>query len=337
MGKLGTRLSTAPLPRSVSAAWGRFWFLPESTAPIELFRIAFGALTVLWTLSLAPTLMAFYGPGAAVPETPALESGAWTLFSLIHSPSVIWVVWFATLLAAVGVLVGYRTRLAAAIVFVAMLSFERQAPNVFNTGDFLLRMLALYLALSPAGTAVSADRWFSGAAPIWSFPRRAPWALRLMQIQLSALYLSAVWEKVQGQLWREGSAVSYALRIGDFERLPTPSWLSDSIVLSELMTFGTLTTELAIAILVWNRTARPWVLGLGVLMHLGIAITLDIGFFSVAVLTMYLAFVPPERAEALLTGGRDRVRARRQRRVIRRRRSDGPQRETGDGQASLSN
>jgi hypothetical protein len=67
-------------------------------------------------------------------------------------------------------------------------------------------------------------------------------------------------------------------------------------VLSELLTFGTLALEASLGILVWNRVARPWVLTLGILMHLGIDFSILVGFFSYAMIVSYIAFVPAETA-----------------------------------------
>ena len=111
--------------------------------------------------------------------------------------------------------------------------------------------------------------------------------------------------------WRDGTAVSYAVRIGEVSRVPVPSFVTDSLLLTQLATYGTLAVELAVGILVWNRAARPWVLALGVLLHLSIELTLAVGFFSLAIVTLYLAFLPPERAEQVLLWVRDRVAHRR--------------------------
>ena len=51
--------------------------------------------------------------------------------------------------------------------------------------------------------------------------------------------------------------------------------------------------ELAFAILVWNGKLRPWVLLLGVMLHLGIEYAVRVGFFFAA-LVAYVAFLPPE-------------------------------------------
>jgi hypothetical protein len=293
--------------------WQRFWFTPQSTAPVEVIRIVFGAVATAWMLSLAPVLVPFFGRGAAIPP-PQLPALGWTLLTLFQGTPFIWAMWLFGTLGAAALTVGYRTRLAALLVFVVMVSVNRQAPLAFNAGDGLLRVLSFYVLLMPTGSAASVDRWRSDPAGLWTFPQRAPWALRLAQVQLSVIYLTTVWEKADGVLWREGSAVSFAMRIGDLVRLPVPSVITDSRVLSEAATYGTLVAELAIGVLVWNRVARPWVLALGVVLHLSIELTLAVGFFSIGMLTLYLAFLSPHRAEQVLQAARDRSRQLRPRR-----------------------
>ena len=74
---------------------------------------------------------------------------------------------------------------------------------------------------------------------------------------------------------------------------------------------GVLAVELSVGILVWNTRLRPWVLAAGVVMHTMVMVTIAVGFFSPAVLVLYLAFVPPAESEHLPraggTGSTDRV------------------------------
>jgi hypothetical protein len=207
--------------------------------------------------------------------------------------------------------VGYRTRAAALVVFLGLLAFQRRDPWAFDSGDGLLRVTALYLALSPAGAALSLDRARRTRDRFWEFPARAPWALRLMQVQLSVIYLATAWTKLRGATWNDGTAVSYALRVGDLERFPIPRFVTDSTLIANLMTYGTLTIEIALGVLVWNRRARPWVLGLGVALHLSIEYSMRVGFFTAAMFVLYLAFVPPETASRVVLAVRERVRSRR--------------------------
>jgi hypothetical protein len=91
----------------------------------------------------------------------------------------------------------------------------------------------------------------------------------------------------------------------DIHRFATPEFLTNSLVLSGLLTYGTLALELALGVLVWNRTARPWVMALGISMHVGIDLSILVGFFSVAMIVAYIAFVPAETASSRITDIRD--------------------------------
>jgi hypothetical protein len=52
---------------------------------------------------------------------------------------------------------------------------------------------------------------------------------------------------------------------------------------------------------------RPWVLLLGVGLHLGIDYAVRVGFFSYAVFVAYIVFIPPEAARSFILATRDRV------------------------------
>jgi hypothetical protein len=293
--------------RRVGRAWNRFWFAPEPTSTLAIFRIGFGVVTLGWAIALMPDLDAFYSSHGIEPIHPTHQGlGLWSLLSVFHGYTAAVALCIALAVASLCVIAGYRTRLATLVVFCGLLSLERRAPSVFNSGDGLLRIYALFLMLAPAGASLSVDRWRTARDRFWEFPARAPWALRLMQIQLSAVYAGSVWEKLHGAPWTDGTAVSYSMQIADFQRFAVPDLLTHSMLFSSVMSYWTLAVELMIAILVWNRAARPVVLALGVGLHLGIDLTLRIGFFSAAILTAYLVFVSPAAASAGVLAVRDR-------------------------------
>jgi hypothetical protein len=151
--------------------------------------------------------------------------------------------------------------------------------------------------------------WTPGRARdrFWEFPARAPWACRLVQIQLSVVYLSAVWLKLHAPAWLHGTAVSYSARIEDFARYPLPSVLSHSPFFSSALTYWTIAVELMIGILVWNRAARPLVLVLGAALHVTVGLNMELGFFSETMLAIYLAFLIPSFASSCVLGLRDGV------------------------------
>jgi hypothetical protein len=292
----------------VVEAWNRFWFEPVESSTFVLFRLAFGLLALGYTISLAPALFAFYSDDGILPAQPTYSGTlAWGLLGWFPSDGAVVLFYFLLLIGAIALLVGFQTRIAALVFFVCLISFGRRNPWVLNSGDLLVQVLAFYMLFMPAGVAGSVDRWLKDPRGLWDFSARSIWPLRLVQVQVSILYIAAVWAKVRGVTWNDGTAVSYAFRIEDIARFPVPSFVTDSLVLANLLTFGTLAVELSIGILVWNRVLRPWVLLLGLGLHLGIDYAVRVGFFSYAVLIAYVAFIPPDAARSFILGTRDRL------------------------------
>jgi len=295
----------------MTAAWRRFWFAPEETSTLALVRIAFGLVVLAWTAALAHDSVPLFTGAGLVPDADfqGRPTASWGLLDLTDTRVAVAALLALLALAAMCLVAGLFTRVAAVVVFLGILSFERRNPFVFNSGDGLLKVIAFYMMLAPAGESLSVDRLRRAGAAFWAFPRRAPWALRLMQLQLSVVYLATLWTKLSGRTWNDGTAISFALRLDDLDRFRAPGWISGSELISNLLTYGTLAIEASIAILVWNRKLRPWVLGVGVLLHLGIDLTIRVGFFSYAIFVLYLAFVPPDVASGRLLALRDRVSA----------------------------
>ena len=293
-------------PRLIGT-WQRFWFEPQETSTLALFRIGFGLVALAWTATLGPNLASFYGPHGILPHEIPDGPAAWGVLSVWHGFAAVLVLYIVTLIAAVALTLGLFSRLAAIVVWVGIVSFDHRNFLVSNSGDGLVRNLAFFCALSPSGEALSIDRFRKARARFWEFPARAPWALRLIQLQLSIGYLTAVWDKSGNPLWRNGTAVAYSLRIQDIHRFTTPGFITHSVTLTELLTYGTLLSELALAILVWNKALRPWVLLIGLCLHLSIDFYVLVGFFSYAIFCCYLAFTPPDSASRWILRLRDRA------------------------------
>jgi hypothetical protein len=284
--------------------WRRFWFFPEPATTLGVIRVAFGLLVVGWTLSLLPDLTTLFGEHGVAPD-PQTTGDAWTLLEVTNRDAVVVGLWLLLLASSTALVLGWHSRLASVVVFVSIVSFQRAAPSVFNSGDGLLRIESFFVMLAPSGAALSLDRRRT-AGSFWSAQERAPWILRLMQVQLTVIYVFSVLNKLSGDTWREGTAVSYALQMTDIGIFAWPSWITGNALAMNAATWGALLSEAAIGVLVWNRRWRPWVLAVGLVMHAMIMITFAIAFFSLAMYVLYLAFVPAERMQRVV----DRVRRR---------------------------
>jgi hypothetical protein len=277
--------------------WRTFWFRPQPAYTLGLVRLAFGAVVIGWTVSLLPDLYQLFGPHGIVPQQPA-DAFQWGVFAIWTSDRAVLIGWAVLLVCSVVLTIGWHSRLAALGVLVLIISFEHRDPWLWNSGDVALRIEALILALSPCGAALSLDQKRS-IGTFWSAQQRPQWPLRLMQLQLSLIYLASVLSKLNGGAWPQGTAVSYALRLQDMLLVPTPHWFTNSALLMNAATWAILAAELSLAILVWNRRLRPWVLAAGVVMHTMIMITIAVGFFTLAMFVLYLAFIPPETVQGL--------------------------------------
>jgi hypothetical protein len=282
---------------AIGKSWQGFWFGPQPMYTLGLVRMAFGALAVLWTLWLWPLLDEMFGTNGIAPQRPSYAY-TWGVFDLWSSNPAVLLGWALLLAASIALMVGWHSRFAAIVVFVLILSFQRRDPWFFNAGDAVVRIEALFLALSPCGAALSLDqRRRTGS--FWSAQTLPNWPIRLIQVQMSIIYVASVQTKLSGQTWLDGTAVSYALRLKDMQRVAVPDWLTTNASLMNAATWGTVLVELALGVLVWNKRCRPWVLAAGVLLHLGIDFNIEIGIFSYAMLVLYVAWIAPATAQRL--------------------------------------
>jgi hypothetical protein len=275
--------------------WRTFWFQPRPAYTLGLVRWAFGGLTIGWTLSLLPGLHQLFGPHGVDPQQLPWAY-QWGVFAVWTGDRALTIGWAALLVSAIALTFGWHSRLAALTVFVLILSFEHRNVWVFNSGDLAVRIEALFLALSPCGAALSLDQLRS-TGKFWSAQLRPQWPLRLLQVQLSMIYLASVQAKLSGSAWPQGTAVSYALRLPDMLLVPVGRGVATNALAMNFATWTTLLVELSIAVLVWHRRLRPLVLAVGAVLHTLIMMTIAVGFFTLAIYVFYLAFVPPETVQ----------------------------------------
>jgi hypothetical protein len=197
--------------------------------------------------------------------------------------------------------VGLLTRINTILSLAVVLSYVHRAPVITGPLEPVLTMLLCYLCLGPAGRHFSLDRWFGlwrgkdaaliepAAEKSWS----ANLALRLIQVHVVGFYLLLALSQLAGPAWWNGRATWFLLAHADSRIIDLSSLHSASFVL-DLFTHAVVLFELAFAVLIWNRTARPLLLLIAVPMWLLLAvISGELGLGAV-MLAANLAFVPAE-------------------------------------------
>lgn len=290
---------------SLVAAWNGFFHTPESTLTLCVFRILFGILLTLNAILMFRERQLWFGPEGVFPcEDHRRTYGRFMFTVLSYLPptkSSVTLLMSLHLTASMCLGLGLCTRLSATVVFVTLVSIHHRNYEVTHSGDTLLRLMSFLLIFSPAGQSLSLDRLllerFNGSTS--TVIEHSPWCLRLMQLQMSFLYFRAFSEKIMDPQWVRGTAAYYTMQTPDFRRFRLPAAL-DNLFFARVATWGTLAVELALSILVWFQESRYLVLVLGVLMHLGFEVFMNLQLFGVTMIVCLVVFIPPSDMERLL-------------------------------------
>jgi len=275
------------------------WTEPVRAERLAALRIGWGAVLLLDVLWLhLPNASNFFGGGSlGSPEVFAARLGsgwAWSLLPGVSDHHL----WLAALtawaIAAVCLLLGIFPRVAAGVAWALAISVQHANPYLLNSGDNVRQIVLLYLMLSPCGAAWSIASWWERRTQGDSRPAFIhPWPLRLLLVQMMAIYLVNGIYKLAGSDWRSGEMMYHVLANVQwthfsYNQLPLPPGAVAA------MTWSTLLWELSFPVLVMSPKLRAPTLWIGVLFHLGTAVLLTLSLFSLYMLCLYLPFVPWE-------------------------------------------
>ncbi len=284
-------------------AWNRFWFAPVSAKPLGAFRILFGLIAIFNVAMMFIDTDYWLTDLGVIQRGEAHELGGPLRHSILYylrDPVSVRVVLWCTVASAVGLTLGWHTRIMSVIFYVLMLSIHQR--NIANASgaDVLLMCNAFYLMLAPCGAAYSLDarRARKRRGGTEADPLIAPWAQRLIQIQIAILYLTtAIW-KTTGSNWITGTAIHFVLCNREVGRWDF-SFLAGYPLLINIATYSGLAIEFALAFLLWFKAARPLVMLLGISLHFGIMFLVNIPVFGELSVAMYLTFLTSGEWETL--------------------------------------
>ncbi len=261
-------------------AWERFFFDPQSPTPIAVFRILYGFCVTVTLIMLHSEWLDWFGVHSWVTlqTMSQVEPGVRLNLFTVMPPNDTWIAAFFWIFLGFAILltIGLWTRLSSIVVFVCLASIQQRNLYILHGGDVFLRVTGFFLMFAPAGAALSIDRLIrvrrklEGAA----IEPRAPWAQRMIQLELALLYLF------------------YVFHMHALQRFPLPGWTQQFWIL-KLATWYTLALEFSLGVLIWFRPLRYPLLLLGLLLHLSIEYSLNIPMFEWDVLAAYVLFIDP--------------------------------------------
>ena len=283
--------------------WEAFWLTGRLPHTLALIRILGGAMLFYTHLIWALNSSDFLGPQAWITRDVSLamhaDGYAFSPFWYFDSPLLLWPAHAVTLAAMAMLTVGYRTRPAAVVSWLACVWYCHRLEGSLFGLDQVNAMLTFSLMIGRSGGAYSIDRLLAVRRAAASGRPPAPFclcvgtnlAIRLIQIHLCVIYLFGGLSKAQGLMWWDGSAMWFAAASLEYQSANL-TWLIRHRALTCLLTHATLLWELSYAALVWPRATRPVVLLFALLAHGGIVLFLGMITFGLAMIFANLAFVP---------------------------------------------
>jgi hypothetical protein len=288
---------------------------------LAAFRVAVAALVVADLAFRARDLRTFYTDAGVLPrsalaaESPVLAG--LSVHALSGSLAVQAALFGATALAAVALLVGYRTRAATILTLGLVASMHARNPYVLNGGDGLLAVSLLLAVFLPVGArwSVDARRRLStldratrgptaGSVPTVTAAvdngesaQRDEWTVSIatvtLLVQPVAIYTANAGFKLRSDLWLGGDAVMTVLQLEQFAVRLGPHLTAYPGVLTLLNWLWIVLLAAAPLLLVTTGWRRALLVAPYAAVHLGMLATLRLGLFPLVSVAVLLPFVPP--------------------------------------------
>lgn len=263
----------------------------HATYGVALMRIVLGLGIAGYLAVNFPDRQALWGTGAR--WTTPLGGHALAAGPLLTAGGV------ALFLVAVLVALGWRARFLVPVLLLGWWGLTAINPLIADQGDNISRILLVYLCFADSSARLSLDARRRRSRPGRTQLRNLLHNTAVLAVgaQICLVYVFSGLFKLQGEEWRDGSAVSYPLLLPQFRPWPP---LADLVVshgwLVAALTWGTLALQLTFPLLLLQRHLRLAAVGGALLMHAAIAVVMGLPFFSLFMMAADCLFVPPPRS-----------------------------------------
>nr|WP_285817580.1 HTTM domain-containing protein [Echinimonas agarilytica] len=198
-------------------------------------------------------------------------------------------------LAALALLVGYKTRLATAVSWVLLMSVQIRNPILLSGADDLMRVLLFWAMFLPLGARFAIDSALEKNQP---YPQQNHFSVATIAMLMQAMYVYWAGALLKtGKAWTEDyTAVYYALNAEHYTTY-LGHWIGNVLepilpMLTQFVFYIELYGPLFLItpfLLLWFRLPA---LVLLICMHIGFLLLLNVGHFPYVSITSLLLFTP---------------------------------------------
>lgn len=285
--------------RRLILAAKNFLTAPGPARGLSYLRIGLGIFLLAKSIALSGHLLQIYGMRGAtqwdINEAiihPSELRLSWIANALqgvgIDDRQTVWLVFAVQGIAAIALTLGWQTRLAALLAWLAHSALENSGAASSYGADQFAHIFLFYCVVMPVGHSLSLDAALRKSPYVPTSSARV--FQRLLQIHLCIIYFSSGLSKARGPQWWNGDAIWRSLMQEQFHlNSVNVSWLASYPWMAVGLGWTVLILEMAYPIFIWpRRTRKRWLLAI-VLLHIGIGIFMGLWLFAWVMIVANLA------------------------------------------------
>lgn len=264
---------------------------------LAIFRMGMALVLIANLFIRLPDLTAHYTDWGTLARLTLLKHYYypyhWSLNLYGGSSLSQYILFFISFICAIGLLLGYKTRLFVFLSWILLVSLNMRNHLVLNGGDILLALMLFWSIFLPLGAVWSLDRRLNVDTDEIP-PSIFTIGTFALTLQIFLLYLFTFILKSAPE-WHDGSFIYLSLKADNYATA-FGAYLSNFPGLLKYLTHGIYFFESILPFLLfipifWAQSRTILVFS-GICMHLGFGLCLNIGLFHWIDIVFWLAFLP---------------------------------------------
>lgn len=248
-------------PADFAVRWLAFWFTPADPRPLAVVRILAAAIGLLLLWSYAADMQTWFGPDGMIdPATAASWRSpfGFSLYDFATSAAAVWLVFAATVVVFLLLLVGCCTPVVSLVAPVLWATLLHRGPMLAGAADDCLAVLLWCLAIGRSGRGLSVDHLLAArAGRAASLPSvRCRIAEGLLQVHAAVIAAAAAVAQLKGDVWWNGTAAWWLAVRQDSRLIDLTGPFAASEYLMNLVTHAIPLFEILFAIGIWPAATR---------------------------------------------------------------------------------
>ena len=268
---------------------------------LALFRISLGFLVVIDTILRLGDLKAHYTDQGVLPRHILIDPASNLLsefgisaYFLGGSTPFILALMLLQIVIGFALIIGFKTRFVTVVAWLLIISLHSRNPLIITGGDSLLSVLLMWSIFLPLGARYSVDRALNSSS--YDIPNHvSSFASAGLIIQVICVYVFNWLNKLDPVWIIDHTALYYTLH-ADIFVTHLGKILRNFLGLTQFLTMTIHMFQLIGPVLLlipfWVQQMRAIVIIFFVMFHIGIALTLNIGYFPYVSIVSWLALTP---------------------------------------------